>query len=138
MLLCKHGAKNARVSGNSVERFPAFPGGTFEPAVQLARPSLEAAQVFKFARWISRIVSIGFVFRPMNFVAKDVRDNQLLDQTWLKQILEAMCRGDLLRLPDVIHDHRDVTHCTRVAEHGGSVERALHSDMDLENLANNS
>jgi hypothetical protein len=40
----------------------------------------------------------------MNLVAKDVRDNQLFDQTRLKQILEAVRRGDLLRLANVIHD----------------------------------
>lgn len=46
----------------------------------------------------------------MNLVTKNVSNDQLLYESRLKQVLEAVLRGDLLRLADVVDDLRDVVH----------------------------
>ena len=56
------------------------------------------------------VVSIGFMFRAMNFVAENVSNHQLLDETRLEQVFEAMFCGNLLRFANVVDDLRDVIH----------------------------
>ena len=46
----------------------------------------------------------------MNFVAESISNHEFFNETRLKQILESVLRGNLLRLAHVIDDLPDVAH----------------------------
>ena len=85
-------------------------GWRLEHSVELESSAIETRQIFKLPVWICRVVSIGFVFRAMNFVAENVSHHQFLYETGLKQVLETVFCGNLLRFANVVDDLGDVIH----------------------------
>jgi len=71
---------------------------------------LKTGKIFKLARRITRIISVGFVLRPVDFVAEDISNNKFFNESRLEQILVSMFCRNLLCLSYVVYDLSDIIH----------------------------